>query len=202
MTSCEILPAKRFNVALPDSLQYLVGVVPAIADLPYYETMANANIALIHRVKKQITMNRKIIESHQLAEIAKPIATEMQMLKPTLVIKLNTYVPITVSLSLTFIVFVGNVVLHILAIWAYHRFALIRRYLPAFLNSYIGHTTGPELQAPHQPKSEPLEQESTSERGQPFSATMAKQVVDTSKAAMPVQGKIAENAENKHFFQQ
>ena len=75
---------------------------------------------------------------------------------------------------------------------AYHP----RRYLPAFLNSYMGHPTGPELQAPHPPKSEPLEQASTSERGQPLSATIAKQVVDTSKAAIPVQGKIAENAAN------
>ena len=66
------------------------------------------------------------------------------MLKSTLVSKLDSYVPLKLSLMLTAIVFIGNLALRILAMYLYHRFA-IRNSVPHFANKYL----------PYEPSSEP-----------------------------------------------
>ena len=93
-------------------------------------------------------MHQRVTESSQLAEIAKPIATQMQMLKPTLVNKLDSYVPLKLSFMLTVIVFIGNLALHILALYLYHRFAIIRKYVPHFVKKYLPYESSNEPCAP------------------------------------------------------
>ena len=80
-------------------------------------------------------MNPVIADNNHLAEIAKPIAQEMKMFKPSLIKELRSYVPIKISLTLTVIVFILNVFLHVLCLWLYHRFRIIRKFVPSFLMS-------------------------------------------------------------------
>ena len=145
LTSCESIPARRIEVRLPDPLQTLISATPELINIPYFESKSDANIAMIKEVKREIVMHQRVTESSQLAEIAKPIATQMQRLKPTLVNKLDSYVPLKRSLMLTVIVFIGNLALHILAMYLYHRFAIIRMYVPHFVKKYL----------PNEPSSEP-----------------------------------------------
>ena len=65
--------------------------------------------------------NRKL-STRSLDEIAMPITTEMKSFKPALIDKLESYVPIKRSLSLTIIVFMGNLALHIL-MYLFHKVA-------------------------------------------------------------------------------
>ena len=58
----------------------------------------------------------------------------MTLLKPNLVSKLETYVPIKLPLMLTMIVFIGNLILHALATFLYHKFAIVRKLTPKFLH--------------------------------------------------------------------
>ena len=62
----------------------------------------------------------------------------MRLLKPTLVDKMEQYVPLKISLTLTLTVFIGNLLLHALAIYLYHRFAIFRRLTPKFLKGQDG----------------------------------------------------------------
>ena len=65
--------------------------------------------------------------------MAKPITTKMESFKPALIDKLESYVPIKLSLSLTIIVFIGNLALHILFMYLYHKVAFVRRMVQNFL---------------------------------------------------------------------
>ena len=66
------------------------------------------------------------LQQNDYDKIAKPLVHKMQLLKPTLIDKLDSYVPIKVSLSLTIFVFIGNLLLHILVMYLYHKFKFIR----------------------------------------------------------------------------
>ena len=57
----------------------------------------------------------------------------MTMFQPSLMKEVNSYVPIKLSLSLTLIVFVLNLILHALFLWLSHRFRRIRLLVPSFL---------------------------------------------------------------------
>ena len=54
----------------------------------------------------------------------------MKSFKPALTDKLEPSKPIKLSLSLTIIVFIGNLVLHILFMYLYHIVAFVRRMVP------------------------------------------------------------------------
>ena len=114
LQSCQYLPAKRINVKLPDPLEHLIDSVPNINELPRYETSTDANLDLLKKVKTEFIYSNRKLSTESLDAIAKPITTELKSFKPALIDKLESYVPIKLSLSLTIIVFIGNLALHIL----------------------------------------------------------------------------------------
>ena len=115
-------------------MEHLIGALPELNDLPYFETKTEANIQLIREVKKKLKHEVTVLDETKLQTIAKPMAHKMTMLKPNLVSKLETYVPIKLSLMLTMMVFIGNLLLHALAIFLYHKFAIVRKLTPKFLH--------------------------------------------------------------------
>ena len=68
-----------------------------------------------------------------LDKIAAPLAHKMQLLKPALVDKLESYVPINLSLTLTILVFIGNLLLNILVMYLYHKIKFFQRITPNFM---------------------------------------------------------------------
>ena len=127
LDSCDKIPAKRISVSLPD-----------LSDLPYYESKTDAGVKLLREVKAKLIDSPHLTKVDQLNEIAKPIAHNMRLLKPSLVDKMEQYVPLRLSLTLTAIVFLGNLVLHALIMYLYHRFAIFRKLTPKFLKSNAG----------------------------------------------------------------
>ena len=112
LQSCQYLPAKRINVKLPDPPAKLFDSVTNINEQPKYETSNEANLDLLKKVKSEFIYSNRKLSTESLDEIEKPITTEMKKFKPVLIVKLESYVPIKLSLSLRIIFFIGN--LHIL----------------------------------------------------------------------------------------
>ena len=133
LQSCQYLPAKIINVNLPDPLAHLIESAPNINELPIYETSTDANLDLLKKVNTEFIYSNRKLSTESLDEIAKPITTEMKSFKPALIDKLESYVPIKLSLSLSIIVFIGNLALHILFMYLYHKVAFVRRMVPNFL---------------------------------------------------------------------
>ena len=138
LDSCDKIPAKRISVSLPDPLAHLISELPDLSDLPYYESKTDAGVKLLREVKAKLIDSPHLTKVDQLNEIAKPIAHNMRLLKPSLVDKMEQYVPLRLSLTLTAIVFLGNLVLHALIMYLYHRFAIFRKLTPKFLKSNAG----------------------------------------------------------------
>ena len=67
----------------------------------------------------------------QVDKIAARLVQKMQLLKPTLVDKLESYVPIRLSLTLSITVFIGNL-LHIISMYLYHKIKCFQRITPNF----------------------------------------------------------------------
>ena len=136
LSSCSTIPAVQIDVKLDDPLQKLISTVPDLDQLPYFKSKADANIALFQQMKLELTMmSVDNLQQEDYDKIAEPIVHKMQLLKPTLIEKLDSYVPIKVSLSLTVFVFIGNLLLHILVMYLYHKFQFIRNLTPKFLKS-------------------------------------------------------------------
>ena len=142
LSSCDRIPAKRVRVKLADPLEFLLSELPPIDSLPYFETTTTAGVNLLRKVREKMLLNPVVTKSEHLSNIAKPIAHEMTMFKPSLMKEFSSYVPIKLSLSLTVIVFILNLILHALFLWLYHRFRIIRQLVPSFLkhddNTKIG----------------------------------------------------------------
>ena len=130
LQSCQYLPAKRINVKLPDPLAHLIDSITNINELPKYESSTEANLDLLKKVKTEFIYSNRKLSTESLDDIAKLITTEMKSFKPALIDKLESYVPIKLSLSLTIIVFIGNLALHILFKYLYHKVASVRRMVP------------------------------------------------------------------------
>ena len=110
--------------------------MPDLDQLPYYKSKADANIALFQQMKLELTMmSVDNLRQEDYDKIAEPIVHQMQLLKPTLIEKLDSYVPIKVSLSLTVFFFKGNLLLHILVMYLYHKFQYLRNLTPKYLKS-------------------------------------------------------------------
>ena len=133
LQSCQYLPAKRINVKLPDPLAHLIDSVPNINELPKYESRTEANLDLLKKVKTEFIYSNRKLTTESLDDIAKPITTEMKSFKPALIDKLESYVPIKLSLSLTTIAFIGNLAFYILFMYLYHKVAFVRRMVPNFM---------------------------------------------------------------------
>ena len=124
---CSQLPAATVEVRLADPLEQLITTLPNLTELPYFDTKTDANLALIKRVRTELIKTAVSFFKNKLQRIAAPIVKDMQLLKPTLVNKLHEYVPIKLSLTLTIVVFFGNLFLHILAMYLYHRFSIFKK---------------------------------------------------------------------------
>ena len=142
LSSCDRIPAKRVQVKLADPLEFLLSELPPIDSLPYFETRTTASVNLLRKVREKMLLNPVVTKSEHLSNIAKPIAHEMTMFKLSLMKEFSSYVPIKLSLSLTVVVFILNLILHALFLWLYHRFRIIRQLVPSFLkhddNTKIG----------------------------------------------------------------
>ena len=142
LSSCDRIPAKRVQVKLADPLEFLLSELPPIDSLPYFETRTTAGVNLLRKVREKMLLNPVVTKSEHLSNIDKPISHEMTMFKPSLMKEFSSYVPIKLSLSLTVIVFILNLILHALFLWLYHRFRIIRQLVPSFLkhddNTKIG----------------------------------------------------------------
>ena len=73
------------------------------------------------------------LKQADLDKIAAPLVHKMQLLKPSLVDKLKSYVPIKLSLTLTITVFIVNLLLHILVMYLYHKIRFFQRITPNFM---------------------------------------------------------------------
>ena len=137
LSSCAKIPAAQIDVKLDNPLQKLISTVPELDQLPYYKSKADANIALFQQMKLELTMmSVDNLQQNDYDKIAKStLVHKMQLLKPTLIDKLDSYIPIKVSLSLTIFVFIGNLLLHILVMYLYHKFNFIRKLTPKFMKS-------------------------------------------------------------------
>ena len=138
LDSCDKIPAKRISVSLPDPLAHLISELPDLDDLPYFESKTDARVKLLREVKAKLIDSPHLTKVDQLNEIAKPIAHNMRLLKPSLVDKMEQYVPLKLSLTLTIFVFIRNLLLHALVMYLYHRFAIFRRLTPKFMESGDG----------------------------------------------------------------
>ena len=135
LESCDRVEAKLIDVKLPDPLEHLMSEIPQIDQMPYFESRTTAGVELLRKVRAELIRSPKIKSSDDLVQIARPITADMRKLKPTLVSEFKEYVPLKLSLSLTVIVFIGNIILHILFLYLYHRFKIIRKFVPSFLKS-------------------------------------------------------------------
>ena len=118
---------------LSDPLANLIDSVLNIIVLPKYETSTEANLDLLKKVKTEFIYSNWNLSTEPLDDIAKPITNEMKSIKPALIDKVASYVPIKISLSLTVIAFIGNLALHILFLYLNHKIAFVRRMVPNFM---------------------------------------------------------------------
>ena len=95
LSSCSTIPAVQIDVKLDNPIQKLISTVPDLDQLPYYKSKADANIALFQQMKLELTMmSVDNLRQEDYDKIAEPIVHKMQLLKPTLIEKLDSYVPI------------------------------------------------------------------------------------------------------------
>ena len=135
LESCDRVEAKLIDVKLPDPLEHLMSEIPQIDQMPYFESQTTAGVELLRKVRAELIRSPKIKSSDDLVQIARPITADMRTLKPTLVSEFKEYVPLKMFLSLTVIVFIGNIILHTLFLYLYHRFKIICKFVPSFLKS-------------------------------------------------------------------
>ena len=120
-------PAIKLEVSLPNPLLSLIMEVPPLDDLPFFNSQTEAGVKLLKQVKTELARGPKPREVRHLVEIARPFASNMKLLKPSLVKEFNQYVPFKVSFMLTLTVFVFSTALHLLLMYFYHRFNLATR---------------------------------------------------------------------------
>ena len=115
LESCDKIPAKRISVSMLDPLAHLISTIPPMESLPYFESRTDAGISMMRQVKAKLIETPQLGIEGNLDEIATPIAHKMKL--PTLVEKMESCVPLTLSMYLTIIVFIGNWCLHLLVMY-------------------------------------------------------------------------------------
>ena len=88
--------------------------VPPLEDLPLYDSKAEAGVKLLKQVRKELVHSPRVREVNRLVDIARPLASDMKLLKPSLTREFNQYVPFKVSFTLTIVVFIVSTLLHLL----------------------------------------------------------------------------------------
>ena len=127
---CDSMNATFIDVQLPDLLSALLGTVPDISELPFFDSKTSAGVELIKKVRAELAQSPKISTSDDLIKIAQPITMDMSSLNPSFKSYFNEYVPAKVSLSLTIVVFIGSMILHLI-MYLYHKCKVIRKYVPS-----------------------------------------------------------------------
>ena len=133
LEACDKINATFIDVQLPDPLVKLLGTVPELDQLPFYDSKATAGVELIKKVRAELLRTPSITTSDDLVNIAEPIAMDMSSLNPSLKSHFGQYIPARVSLSLTVIVFIGSLILHVLLMVVYHKCKVIRKLVPRLL---------------------------------------------------------------------
>ena len=126
LASYSQVPAVQLQVSLTSPLASLIMQVPALEGLPLYDSLAEAGVKLLKEVTKKLLHSSRIRKVNQLVELARLFASDMQLLKP-LTKGFSQCVPFKLSFTLTVIVFVVSTVLHMLFMFAYHKFHLSER---------------------------------------------------------------------------
>ena len=130
LASCSTIPAIKLRLSLPDLLESLIMQVPPLDDLPLYTSKDEAGVTLLKAVRKKLISSPRVRQVTHLVEIARPFAQDMKLLKPSLTREFNQYVLFKVSFTLTVTVFIVSTVLHLVFMYAYHRFNLKDRIFP------------------------------------------------------------------------
>ena len=131
-SSCNEIPPIKLRVSLPNPLSSLIMEIPPLEDLPLSTSNAEAEVKLLREVRKELSKSPRVREVNQLIEIARPFASDMNLLKPALTREFNQYVPFGISFALTATVFIVSTVLHLLFMYVYHRFNLAAKLFPSF----------------------------------------------------------------------
>ena len=87
-------------------------------------------MTLLKAVRKKFISSPRVRQVNQLVEIARPLAQDMKILKPSPTREFDQYDPFKVSFTLTVTVFVVSNVLHLVFIYVYHGFNLKDRIFP------------------------------------------------------------------------
>ena len=132
LSSCNEIPPIKLKVSLPNPLNALIMEVPPLEDLPLFTSNAEAGVNLLKEVRKELIKSSRVREVNQLVEIARPVASDMRLMKPALTREFNQYVPFKISFGLSLIVFVVSTILHLLFMYIYHRFNLAAKLFPSF----------------------------------------------------------------------
>ena len=87
-------------------------------------------MTLLKAVRKKLISSSGVRQVIQLVEIARPLAQDMKLLKPSLARAFNQYVPFTVFFTMKVTVFIVSTVLHLVFMYVYYRFNLKDRIFP------------------------------------------------------------------------
>ena len=90
---------------------------------------------LLKEVRKELIESSRVRQVNQLVEIARPVASDMGLMKPALTREFNQYAPFKISFGLSLIVFLVSTILHLLFMYIYHRFTLAAQLLPSFTDN-------------------------------------------------------------------
>ena len=99
--SCSLLPSINLRVALPHPLASFIMQVPSSDELPPYDSKAEAGVKLSKEVQKELLRSPRVRESNQLVDIARPFASDLKLLKPSLTCDFNQYVLLEFSLNMS-----------------------------------------------------------------------------------------------------
>ena len=102
LASCSQIPAIKLQVSLPNPLASLIMQVAPIDELPLHDSQAE--VKFLNEVRKHSLHTPRAREVNQLVEISRPFASDMKLLKPSLLKDFNQGVPFEISFTLTVIV--------------------------------------------------------------------------------------------------
>ena len=122
LASCSQIPAIKLQVSLPHPLASLIMEVPSLDELPVYDSHAKAGVKLLKEIRKELLQSPAVREVNQLVEKARPLASDMRLLKPCLMKEFNQYVPFKLPFTLTVVVFVVSTLLHLFFMFVDHKF--------------------------------------------------------------------------------
>ena len=86
---------------------------------------------MFQQLRVELISTADTLKQVDLDKMAARLVQKMQLLKPSLVDKLESYVPINLSLTLSITVFIGNL-LHIIFMYLYHKIKFFQRITPNF----------------------------------------------------------------------